>query len=42
MLVSSAAVYGTAAAVFMPALIGLIPQTVAARPPAGGQRAARR
>jgi len=29
MLVALAAVYGTAAAVFMPALIGLIPQTVA-------------
>ena len=29
MLVVLSAVYGTAAAVFMPALIGLIPQTVA-------------
>ena len=40
MLAVLAFVYGTAAAVFMPALMGLIPQTVSRRAPAGGQRAA--
>ena len=40
MLAVLAFVYGTAAALFMPALIGLIPQTVEPGAPAGGQRAA--